>query len=67
MGLIQCANTQIGKAGVKKGISGGESKRLSVACEVSIIYDCYMISISMQTFHTNNINNNNKKGGGGNP
>ena len=38
MGLSKCADTQIGKAGMKKGISGGESKRLSVACEVSVIW-----------------------------
>ena len=36
MGLTKCAGTQVGKPGMKKGISGGESKRLSVGCEVSI-------------------------------
>lgn len=34
MGLSKCANTQIGRTGTKKGISGGESKRLSFACEL---------------------------------
>ncbi|KAK7111238.1 protein white-like [Littorina saxatilis] len=34
MGLLKCADTQVGKAGTKKGISGGESKRLSFACEM---------------------------------
>ncbi|XP_076458336.1 protein white-like [Babylonia areolata] len=34
MGLSKCADTQIGIAGRKKGISGGESKRLSFACEM---------------------------------
>ncbi|KAL8603575.1 hypothetical protein ACOMHN_022527 [Nucella lapillus] len=34
MGLSKCADTQIGIAGRKKGISGGEAKRLSFACEI---------------------------------
>ncbi|KAK7507421.1 hypothetical protein BaRGS_00001356 [Batillaria attramentaria] len=34
LGLSKCADTQIGSAVTKKGISGGESKRLSVACEM---------------------------------
>lgn len=34
MGLSKCADTQIGIAGRKKGISGGEAKRLSFACEM---------------------------------
>ena len=37
MGLSKCANTQVGKPGTKKGISGGETKRLSFACEVSFV------------------------------
>ncbi|PVD37708.1 hypothetical protein C0Q70_00308 [Pomacea canaliculata] len=34
MGLIKCADTQIGLSETKKGISGGEKKRLSFACEM---------------------------------
>ncbi|KAL8617477.1 hypothetical protein ACOMHN_048115, partial [Nucella lapillus] len=34
MGLTRCADTQIGIKGAKRGISGGELKRLSFACEI---------------------------------
>ncbi|KAK0406636.1 hypothetical protein QR680_018701 [Steinernema hermaphroditum] len=34
LGLTKCRNTKIGMAGVKKGISGGESKRLTFAAEL---------------------------------
>ncbi|XP_070185188.1 protein white-like isoform X2 [Littorina saxatilis] len=34
LGLTKCSDTQIGQAGTKKGISGGEAKRLSFACEM---------------------------------
>ncbi|XP_041367140.1 protein white-like [Gigantopelta aegis] len=34
MGLSKCVNTRIGTPGGKKGISGGEMKRLSFACEM---------------------------------
>ncbi len=35
MGLTKCSNTHIGDAGgVKKGLSGGERKRLSFAAEL---------------------------------
>ena len=40
MGLASCADTQIGVSGSKLGISGGEAKRLSFACEVKIIFTC---------------------------
>ena len=36
MGLTRCADNKIGCGGTKMGISGGEAKRLSFACEVSI-------------------------------
>ena len=34
LGLTQCANTIIGVPGLRKGISGGERKRLSFASEI---------------------------------
>ena len=34
MGLVKCADSFIGDPSVKKGISGGEMKRLAFACEV---------------------------------
>ena len=37
LGLTKCADTVIGSPSLgKKGISGGEMKRLSFACEVSV-------------------------------
>ena len=35
MGLTKCENTKVGSPSGRKGISGGEMKRLSFACEVS--------------------------------
>ena len=37
MGLKKCENTNIGEPGFKKGISGGEKKRLAFAAEVQLI------------------------------
>lgn len=37
LGLTKCRNTKIGLAGVFKGISGGEAKRLAFASEVKKI------------------------------
>ncbi|CAI4231966.1 unnamed protein product [Auanema sp. JU1783] len=34
LGLLKCQNTRIGVIGVKKGISGGEARRLTFACEL---------------------------------
>ncbi|EPB68594.1 ABC transporter, ATP-binding protein [Ancylostoma ceylanicum] len=34
LGLTKCQNTRIGVAGVLKGISGGEARRLTFACEM---------------------------------
>jgi ABC-type multidrug transport system ATPase subunit len=34
LGLTKCENTRIGVPGRVKGISGGEAKRLSLACEI---------------------------------
>ncbi|VDK42126.1 unnamed protein product [Anisakis simplex] len=34
LGLIKCQNTSIGAPGIKKGISGGEAKRLAFASEL---------------------------------
>jgi len=34
MGLRKCADTPIGLPGLERGISGGERKRVSVACEI---------------------------------
>ena len=34
LGLRKCADTVIGDPGLERGISGGERKRVSVACEV---------------------------------
>jgi len=34
LGLMKCRNTRIGVSGIKKGISGGESKRLMFASEL---------------------------------
>ncbi|CAD6197142.1 unnamed protein product [Caenorhabditis auriculariae] len=34
LGLVKCQNTRIGQVGVKKGISGGEARRLTFACEL---------------------------------
>ncbi|KAK6747009.1 hypothetical protein RB195_000323 [Necator americanus] len=34
LGLTKCQNTRIGVAGVLKGISGGEARRLTFACEI---------------------------------
>lgn len=34
LGLLKCQNTRIGVMGVKKGISGGEARRLTFACEL---------------------------------
>jgi ABC-type multidrug transport system ATPase subunit len=34
VGLKKCENTRIGSPGLDKGISGGEMKRLAVACEL---------------------------------
>lgn len=34
LGLTKCRNTTVGIHGIVKGISGGELKRLSFACEV---------------------------------
>ncbi|PIO69518.1 ABC transporter, ATP-binding protein [Teladorsagia circumcincta] len=34
LGLTKCQNNRIGVAGVRKGISGGEARRLTFACEL---------------------------------
>ncbi|CAD6187668.1 unnamed protein product [Caenorhabditis auriculariae] len=34
LGLVKCQNSRIGVVGVKKGISGGEARRLTFACEM---------------------------------
>ena len=34
LGLKKCENTRIGVPGQMKGISGGEMKRLAIACEL---------------------------------
>ncbi|PAV56537.1 hypothetical protein WR25_14910 [Diploscapter pachys] len=34
LNLLKCQNTRIGVIGVKKGISGGEARRLTFACEL---------------------------------
>ena len=34
LGLRKCENTRIGHPGRATGISGGEAKRLSLACEI---------------------------------
>ncbi|KAJ1368664.1 hypothetical protein KIN20_029901 [Parelaphostrongylus tenuis] len=34
LGLTKCQNTRIGVVGVRKGISGGEARRLAFACEM---------------------------------
>lgn len=34
LGLYKCQNTRIGTMGIKKGISGGEARRLTFACEL---------------------------------
>ncbi|TKR67959.1 hypothetical protein L596_024026 [Steinernema carpocapsae] len=34
LGLTKCSNTRIGISGIKKGISGGESKRVTFAAEL---------------------------------
>jgi ABC-type multidrug transport system ATPase subunit len=34
IGLKECENTRIGNPGQEKGISGGERKRLAIACEL---------------------------------
>ncbi|KAF8374577.1 wht-2 [Pristionchus pacificus] len=34
LGLLKCQHTRIGVMGIKKGISGGEARRLTFACEL---------------------------------
>ncbi|VDM60672.1 unnamed protein product [Angiostrongylus costaricensis] len=34
LGLTKCQNTRIGVVGIRKGISGGEARRLTFACEM---------------------------------
>ena len=42
LGLTKCANTPVGDpAKGEKGISGGERKRLSFACEVYFIFNVF--------------------------
>ncbi|PVD37704.1 hypothetical protein C0Q70_00304 [Pomacea canaliculata] len=49
MGLSKCAQTQVGSSGNKRGISGGEMKRLSFACERTSFF---LLSTSTSEKHT---------------
>ena len=43
--LVKAKDTRIGMGDQKKGISGGEKRRLAFACEVNKIFALYWISI----------------------
>ena len=51
MGLKKCQYTRIGVPGVEKSLSGGESKRLAFATEVSV--RCYVVESFLQAFPRN--------------
>ncbi|PVD37707.1 hypothetical protein C0Q70_00307 [Pomacea canaliculata] len=58
MGLSKCAQTQVGSTGQKRGISGGELKRLSFACEMLTnppIMFCDEPTSGLDTFMAQNI------------